>query len=89
VAQIVIRFFSFKAALDKDFKITDLGELKFMLSILITHDCARCLIYLNQLVYIHQVLIHFGMQDASLASTPLVIKHGLSISHSPKTEAEK
>ena len=32
---------SFKNTLSKNFEITDLGELKFMLSILVTHDQAN------------------------------------------------
>jgi len=31
----------FKNALNKDFEITDLGKLKFMLDILVTHDCTN------------------------------------------------
>jgi len=37
----------FKQNLSKDFEITDLDELKFILSILVTWDHSNCLIYLN------------------------------------------
>ena len=68
---------SFKNTLSKDFEITDLGKLKFILSILITCDHTNQLIYLNQSAYIHQVLMHFNMQDISLVATPLAVKHDL------------
>ena len=68
---------SFKNALSKDFEITDLDKLKFILGILITCDHANQLIYLNQSAYIHQVLIHFDKQDTSLVATSLAVKHDL------------
>jgi len=80
---------SFKNVFSEDFEITDLGELKFMLGILVTHDHANWLIYLNQSAYIHQVLTRFGMQDTSLVSTLLAVKHDLTLSNSPQTEAKK
>ena len=83
------RIISFKNALSKDFEITDLGELKFILGILVTCDRANRLIYLNQSAYIHQVLMRFDMQDTSPVATPLAVKHDLTLSNSPQTEAEK
>ena len=80
---------SFKMALHNDFDITDLEELKFMLGIFVTHNHANRLIFLSQSTYIYQVLTHFGMQDATSVSTPLGVKHNLSISQSPMSEAEK
>jgi len=70
----------FKWNLSKDFEITDLGELKFILGILITQDHFNHLIFLNQSTYIIQVLIRFGILDTKPVSTPLAIKYGLSIS---------
>ena len=61
--------------LHNDFDITDLGELKFMLGILVTCDHTNWLIFLSQSVYIYQVLTCFGMQDATSISTPLCVKH--------------
>ena len=60
-----IHITSFKMALCNDFDITNLGELKFMLGILVTHDHSNQLIFLSQSAYIHQVLIYFGMQDTT------------------------
>ena len=84
-----IHITSFKMALCNDFNITNLGELKFMLGILVTHDCSNWLIFLSQSTYIHQVLTCFGMQDATSVSTPLGVKHNLFISQSFTSEAEK
>ena len=79
----------FKQNLSKDFEITDLGELKFILSILVTRDRSNCLIYLNQSAYITQVLVRFGMSDAKPVSTSLAVKHGLSTSQSLSSEIEQ
>jgi len=84
-----IHIVSFKSALAEDFDITDLGELKFMLGILVTRDCQKRLIYLSQSTYIQQILSRFGMQDAMPVSTPLAVKHNLSANQSPTSEAEK
>ena len=36
-----LKIISFKNALNEDFKITDLGELKYILNIMVTWDCAN------------------------------------------------
>ena len=72
-----------------DFDITDLGELKFILGILITYDYTNWLIFLNQSAYIYQVFTYFGMQDTIPVSTLLDIKYNLSISQSPMSEIGK
>jgi len=81
-----IHITSFKMVLCNDFDITDLEELKF---ILITCDHSDQLIFLSQSAYTNQVLTCFGMQDATPVSTPLGVKHNLSISQSPMSETEK
>ena len=78
----------FKQNLLKDFEIMDLGELKFILGILVTRDRPKHLIYLNQSTYITQVLTRFGMLNTKPVSTPLVVKHGLSTSQSLSSEIE-
>ena len=42
----------FKQNLSKDFEITDLGEIKFILGIQITRDRSNRLLFLNQSAYI-------------------------------------
>jgi len=79
----------FKSALAENFDITDMGELRFMLGILVTHDHEKRLIYLSQSAYIHQILNRFGMRDTIPVFTPLAIKHNLSTSQSPTSKGEK
>jgi len=79
----------FKSALAENFDITDMRELRFILGILVTRDREKRLIYLSQSAYIHQILNHFDMRDAILVFTPLAVKHNLSTSQSPTSEAEK
>jgi len=44
---------SFKTGLSNNFDITDLGELKFILGILVTHNYTNWLIFLSQSAYIY------------------------------------
>jgi len=82
------RIVLFKQNLLKDFEITDLGKMKFILGIQATQDRSNYLIFLNQSAYITQILARFGMLDAKPVSTPLAVKHSLSTSQSPSSEAE-
>ena len=84
-----IHIISLKSFLSKDFEITDLGELKHILGILVSRDRSKHLIYLNQTAYIQRMIARFGMESSSPVSTPLAVKHDLSLSQSPSTEAEK
>jgi hypothetical protein len=43
---------------------------------------------MNQTTYINQILTCFSMSDCTPVSTPLAVKHNLSASQSPKTEAK-
>ena len=60
---------SFKSFLGKDFEITNLGELKHMLGVLVTRDCLRHLIYLNQLAYIQRTITCFGLENSTPSHT--------------------
>jgi len=82
------RIVLFKQNLSKDFEIMDLGEMKFILGIQVTRDRSNCLIFLNQSAYITQILARFGMLDTKPVSTSLAVKHSLSTSQSPSSEAE-
>jgi len=83
------RIASFKLFLGNDFEITNLDKLKHMLGVLVTRDRLRYLIYLNQSAYIQHTIAHFGLENLTLVSTPLAIKHDLTLSQSPTTKAEK
>jgi len=70
----------FKLFLGNNFKITDLGELKHILRVLVTRDRLRRLIYLNQTAYIQHTIACFGLENSTPVSTPLTIKHDLTLS---------
>lgn len=79
---------TFKHNLAEYFEISDLGELEYMLGILITRDRPNHRIYLNQTSYIHSVLNRFGMQNCYPVSTPLAMNHGLCNAQCPNTMDE-
>jgi len=68
----------FKHNLSKNFEITNMDKLKFILGILVTQGCPNHLIYLNQFIHITQVLARFGILDTKPISIPLLVKYGLS-----------
>jgi len=78
----------FKSWFGEYFELTDLDELKYVLSILIEHDCTNCLIYISQKSYLKQVLKHFGMFNSHSVSTPLAVSSTLSLSQSPQSEED-
>jgi len=80
---------SFKSFLGNNFEITDLDELKYILEVLVIRDCSRCLIYLNQTVYIQCTITCFELKDLTPVSIPLVIKHDFILFQLFTTEAEK
>jgi len=60
-----------------------------MLGVLVTRDHLRCLIYLNQSAYIQHTITYFGLENLTPVFIPLAIKHDLTLSQLPTTEAEK
>ena len=78
----------FKAELSAEFKISDLGELKYILGIQAKRDRPARTISLNQSAYIHQILARFGMSECAPVSMPSAAKQTLSTSQSPKDEKE-
>jgi len=79
---------SFKLFLGKDFKITNLGELKHMLGVLVTRDCSRYLIYLSQIAHIQYTITCFGLEDLTPVSTSLAVRLNLTLSQLPTTKAK-
>jgi len=78
-------------ALCNDFDITDLGELKFMLEILVK-KLMTVLTNLHFSANLHTFTkssLTLACKILHLFFTPLGIKHNLSISQSPMSEAEK
>ena len=74
-----------KAALKKEYKMTDLGKAKQFLGLEIErHDSGA--ISLGQSKYIRTILKRFGMDDANPVTTPLHDK--IRLEAEPKGEAE-
>jgi len=71
---------SFKSFLGKNFEITNLGKLKHILGVLVTRDHLRHLIYLNQSAYIQHTIACFELENSTLVSIFLAIKHNLILS---------
>ena len=76
----------FKSWFGEYFELTDLDELKYVLSILIEYDCTNCLIYISQKSYLKQVLKYFGMFNSHPVSTSLAVSNTLSLSQSSQSE---
>ena len=60
-----------KQALQGKFRLKDLGELKHYLNIRVTQDRRSCLIYLDQKLYINELLKCFQFDNYNSASTSL------------------
>lgn len=74
----------FKTTLSKHFKLTDCGELKYLLGIRITKENNS--IYLSSELQIKDLLSFVNMENCSPASTPMAVgqKHKLSVQACPK-----
>ena len=60
-----------KSAISKRFKIKDLGNVKFFLSMLVERDQHKRRIYLSQGAYIKNVLTRFKMENSKGCPTPM------------------
>ena len=80
---------SFKLFLGNNFEITDLDKLKYMLEVFVIRDCSRCLIYLNQTVYIQCTITYFELEGLTLVSISFIIKHDITLFQLFITETEK
>ena len=73
-----------KNALSENFKMKEMGELKYILGMQISRDRNNHLIYINQKQYITEILEKFSMSDCKPVSTPQEIDNSLG-----KIEYEK
>jgi hypothetical protein len=64
----------FKHDLGNKVEISDVGELKWILWIKVTHDQKAQTITMNQTVYIQDILMCYGMNNCAPVSMPLVTK---------------
>ena len=79
----------FKADLAKRFKITDMGELKWILGMEVTRDRKKRTLTLHQRKYIKDILDLYQMQSCHPKTTPADPSTRLSKEDSPQTEAER
>jgi ATP-binding cassette subfamily B (MDR/TAP) protein 1 len=49
----------------------DLGDLHFFLGMEMERDCAQCLLYINQIGYLKEILKRFRMEDCKAIGVPL------------------
>jgi hypothetical protein len=79
---------SFKDAIKEHVKITDLGELHWLLGIKICCDCETRSIHLSQCLYLNSIICCYGFEDLKPVSTPMETHTQLSSSQSPFTTAK-
>ena len=60
-----------KSAISKWFKIKDLGNVKFFLSMLVEREHDKRMIYLSQCAYLTSVLKRFQMENCKRCPTPM------------------
>jgi hypothetical protein len=68
-----------KEKLSRKFKMKDLSDLHFFLSIEVERDCAQCLLYIKQIGYFKEIFKCFRMKDCRAIKMPL----------DPKTKLKK
>jgi hypothetical protein len=77
-----------KEALRQHYKMTDLGEMGWILSICVTCDYEKCTISLSQQKFIKDTLEHYGMQNACPISSPALANEHLLKLLSPAIDAK-
>ena len=78
----------FKQQLRAKFKIKDMGELRWLLSIEVKRDRATHTIAFSQAAYIERILCCFNLKDANLLSTLMDPHHQLTKAQCPSTPHE-
>ena len=79
---------AFKAGLSKHVKVTDLGELHWMLRIEVKRDRAAGTVHLSQRAYIDSILHHFNFTDLKPLSTPMDVQAKLMSEQVPASVAK-
>jgi len=77
-----------KASLSKHFKVTDLGELHWMLGIEVKCDHPGRLVHLSQRAYIDAILCCYNLADLKPLSMPMDHQDHLSSDQAPASTAE-
>ena len=76
-------------SVDGKYSITGLGEVKWVLGMLLERNHAARMISISQEAFINSILACFNLMDASPLSTPLVPGTQLSTTDCPTTQEEK
>ena len=76
-------------SVDGKYGITRLGEVKWVLGMLLEHDRTARMILISQEAFINLILARFNLMDASPLSTLLVPSTQLSTADCPTTQGEK
>ena len=74
LASDMTKLMEFKAKLEKEFDMSDLGELHFFLGVQIERNRAARTLTMHQRSYIEGVLSRFGMEECKPLATPLDVK---------------
>ena len=78
----------FKKQLHAKFKMTDLGEVNYMLGWHIKRDRSRKLIFINQEQYAEKVLKTYGFENARPVKTPMETNTTCQFSDRPTTDED-
>jgi hypothetical protein len=78
----------FKACLSKHVKVTDLGELHWMLGIEVKRNREAGTVHLSQRSYIDSILHRFNFADLKPLTTPMDVQAKLTSEQAPATAAE-
>ena len=76
-------------SVDRKYGITRLGEVKWVLGMLLECNCAARMISISQEVFINSILACFNLMDTSPLTTLLVPGTQLSTTDCPTTQEEK
>ena len=76
-------------SVDEKYGITGLGEVKWVLGMLIERDRAARAVYLSQEAFINSLLTRFSLTDAAPLTTPLAPGTHLSAADCPTSQEEK
>jgi len=77
-----------KEELKKDFKITDLGEINWILGFEVKRDCEKRLLLLLQVAYIQSVLEHYSFKNMKPYTALMDPNCQLSTKNCPKMAKE-
>jgi hypothetical protein len=64
------KLFQVKEKISRKFEMKDLGDLHFFLGMELERDRAQCLLYINQIGYLKEILKHFCMEDCKAIGVP-------------------